>query len=101
MALRKVHTSVIFFLPPPSGRVLPLSRPQLPVQGTILNRLGNVVAGYFHCARQIRDGSRDLQNPVVGPRAQIQIRHRVLEQLLRRLVQFAELLQFARPHALI
>ena len=71
------------------------SRPQLPVQGTILNRLGNVIAGNRLRARQIRDGSRDFQDPVVGARAQIQIRHRILEQLLRRLVQFAELLQLA------
>ena len=63
-----------------------------------MNGLGNVVAQDFFRAGQIGNCSRHLQNPVVGARAQIQIGHCVLEQLLRPVVQFAERFQFARAH---
>ena len=73
-------------------------RPNLPVEGTVLNRLLNMVAQNFFRTGQVGIRSRHLQNPVVGPDAQIQIGHCVLEQFLGRLVEGAEFLEFLRTH---
>jgi len=68
------------------------SRPNLPVEGTVLNRLRNMIAQDFFRAGQVRNRPRHLQNPVVGPGAQIQIGHRILQQPFGRFVQFADLM---------
>jgi hypothetical protein len=61
----------MFTIPPPCqspelGGIRP--HPQLPVERTILNRLGNVVVGNLFGRGQVRNCPRDFQNPVVGAR---------------------------------
>lgn len=58
------------------------SRPQLPIQRPILNRLRHMLARDSVRIRQVRNRSRHFQNPVIRPRAQVQIRHRELQQFL-------------------
>ena len=68
-----------------------LSRPQLAIERTILNRFGDVLARDVLRAGQIRDGARDFQDAVVSSRAQIQITHGELQQILGLLAEFAKL----------
>jgi len=49
--------------------VLLFSRPQLAVEGAVLNGFGDVVAGDFFGAGQVGDGAGDFQDAVVGARA--------------------------------
>ena len=65
----------------------------------VLDGLGNVFAGNVFRARQIGNRPRHFHDPVVSPRAEIQFRHRHLQQLLRRVVERAEFLQLLRPEA--
>jgi len=76
-----------------------VSTPQLTVERTELDRLADVVAGNVFSAGQVGDGARDFQDSVVGAGAQVQVRHRKLQQILRRVVQFAELFQFTAAHS--
>ena len=57
-----------------------------------------MIPNNFFRVRQIRNCPRHLQNPIVGSRAQIQIRHRKLQQFHRRFIQSAVSLQFPAPH---
>ncbi len=66
------------------------SRPQLAVEGAILNGFGDV----FRCEplrpRQIGNGAGHFQNAIVGAGAELQLVHRHLEEFQRRFVERAE-----------
>jgi hypothetical protein len=57
-----------------------------------------VLARNVFRARQIRNRPRHLHDPVIRPRAEIQFRHRHLQQFLRAVVQRTKFLQLLRPH---
>jgi hypothetical protein len=58
-----------------------------------------VVGGDVRRPGQIGDGAGHLQDAVVGPRAQVQVGHRGLEQALRAVVQHAMLVDVLGAHA--
>src|SRR5579871_6371194 len=59
------------------------SRPITPIQGPILNRLSNMRYRDHRFPTQIGNRPRDLQYPVMRPRAQPLLLHRPLQQPLR------------------
>ena len=81
------------------ARYASYSRPNLPVERAVLNRLRNVVAREVLGAGQVGNGAGDFQDAVVGAGAQVQVGHGELEQFERGLVQGAILLELAAAHA--
>jgi hypothetical protein len=58
-----------------------------------------VVAADVFRAGQVRNRARHFQDPVIGPRAQIQIRHGEFQQFLLAFILRAKTFQLPRPHA--
>ncbi len=75
------------------------SRPKLPVKSAILNGFGDVFAGDVRGAGEVGDGARDLEDPVVGPRAEVHVGHGEFEKFKSRFVDGAMGLEFAAAHA--
>jgi hypothetical protein len=56
--------------------------PNGPVQAAVLQRFEQVVLSDILCFRQIRDGPRHLEDPVVSAGAEMQVLHGMLEQCM-------------------
>ena len=55
-------------------------------------------AGDLVCAREVGDGSADLEDSIVGAGGQVQFTHRHSQQILRLIAKLAVLLDLARLH---
>ena len=75
-----------------------LSPPIVPIQAPEIDGLAQVAEPDSGTAVQIGDGAGHLQNSVVGAGGETQAVHRVLEHLLARLVDDAELAHHATRH---
>jgi len=82
------------FIPPPLA-----SGPQLAVERTVLDRLRDMFSGDGFRAGQVGDGAGDLEHPVVGAGAEVQIGHGKLQEFEDGRFQPAVLLELARVHA--
>ena len=71
------------------------SAPPLPIKRAVLNRLTDVVAGNLLRIAKIGNGACNFENSVVGAGAQMVFRHRIFQQLARRLVQLTKRFQLA------
>ena len=74
------------------------SNPKLPVEGPVLDGLGDVLGLDAGGAGQIGDGAGDLQDAVVGPGAEMQFADRHLEHVLGVRRQGAVFLDVFRAH---
>ena len=82
------------FIPPPLA-----SGPQLAIEGAVLDRLRDMFSGDGFRAGQVGDGAGDLEHPVVGAGAEVQIGHGKLQEFEDGRFQPAVLLELARVHA--
>ncbi len=81
------------------ARQAALSRPQISVEGAVLDRFGDVVRADLLLRVEIGDGPRDFQYPVISARAEIQLRHGHFHHAFRIRAELAERLDLARAHA--
>lgn len=66
-----------------------LSSPQLPIQRSILNRLVEVILANHLAPSQVRERPRDLEDPVVGSRTEVELVHGLLQQSIAMRIQLA------------
>src|SRR5271166_1123381 len=69
-----------------------------PIKCSVLNGFRQVINLNFRRPHKIGDGSRYLQNPVIGPGAQAQICHSFLQQLHALRIERAVFAQQSRRH---
>ena len=60
---------------------MPLT-PDLTIKIPIAERLQEMIGGDGVTPRQISDGSGDLQDAVIGPRAEVEVAHGVLQEFI-------------------
>src|SRR3954463_1171368 len=82
-----------------STRAAAESDPEGSVKRAILNGFAYVLGCDRVATGEISDRARDFENPIVGARAQVQLRHRDADQLLRFVSEQAVLLDLPRTHA--
>ena len=74
------------------------SRPKCPVQGSILDRFGDVLGLNSLLAFEIGNGPPHLEDSVVGAGGEPLLRHRAFEQAFAISRQFAERANLSRCH---
>jgi hypothetical protein len=75
------------------------SRPQLPVEGAVLDGFGDVFAGDVFTPGKIGNRAGDFQDSIVGARAQFEVSHGEFQQFHGVGIDGAMALEFAAAHA--
>src|SRR5262245_8704392 len=85
--------------PPSSWRSVDILRPKIAIQGAVLDGFADMVGLDVFGTGEVGDGSRDFQNPVIRPGAEVELGHGHLHHALGGFVEVAVALELLVGHA--